>query len=260
VYDKVISYLLQFKEVHIVTGNHDRSDQIGNSLLPLKHFRTIYVYEDVVEVYIEGILFLMLPFQGLDKMKEYPSIKKEYDYVVTHIAPPGTSWGIGEIDLNLTVKKAIINGHIHNYKTWKDKLGNTQYLIGTPQCTRNLEQKDERKGIEINCKTKDYTLIDLPVFYTIEDIEYGNEPTSKNNLLNIKNAPSVVAVYEKYKGYNIRHEGIQILRTASTLSSLDELKETTKSQLVQKVNKFYAEKKPPLEIQECINKYLSLKI
>jgi hypothetical protein len=68
-------------------------------------------------------------------------------------------------------------------------------------------------------------------------------------------APSKDAVYEMYKGYNVRHEGIQILRTDATVDS-EEQCGFEKGNLLEKFNGYAKDNKLKKELVECANKYI----
>ena len=106
----------------------------------------------------------------------------------------------------------IIYGHYHIQKDiYEDENYNKHHIIGVPIETRNGENQ-KHKIIYIKDTLQE---ISLPLYFTFENIQYGEFPKNKNNILNIKNAPSLKAVYELYKGYYIREEGIEINRSQS---------------------------------------------
>jgi DNA repair exonuclease SbcCD nuclease subunit len=257
-YDEVIHIFNKFKEVHINLGNHDYSDTVGNSLKPLTRLSNVNVYTKETEKIINGFKFLFLPYQDLDYMqKTYTTYEWEGDYCVTHIAPPDTSYGIGEIELqNIKVKKAIIHGHIHTYSEFTDKLKNKNIILGVPQTTRNLEQESIKKVCVID-NTGNYKLSPLPIYYTIQDINFGEFPENKNNALNVKNAPSKKAVFDLYKDYFVRIEGIQckINQEEVSIISLDDIQNKNESLLENRISHFYKDRDVSNEVQNCINSY-----
>lgn len=255
-YDEMINIFSKLSEVHIVVGNHDYSDTVGNALKPLTKLSNVFVYFKETETVIDGMKFLFLPFQDLEYMqKNYTEYKWEGDYCVTHIAPPESSFGIGEIELKgVKVNKAIIHGHIHTYSEFIDNLKNKNIILGVPQTTRNLEQNSLKKVLVID--NGNYSLATLPEYYTIQDVIFGEFPDNKNNLLNILEAPSKKAVFDMYKEYNIRLEGIQCKINTEELSiSLDDIQSKNSSLLESRISKFYKDKDVSNEIQNCINSY-----
>jgi DNA repair exonuclease SbcCD nuclease subunit len=256
-YDEMIHIFNKFKEVHINLGNHDYSDTVGNSLKPLTRLSNVSLYTKETEISINGLKFLFLPYQDLEYMqKVYTSYEWEGDYCITHIAPPNSSYGIGEIDLqNIKVNKAIIHGHIHTYSEFNDKLKNKNIILGVPQTTRNLEQDSIKKVCVIDDKGE-YTLLPLPVYYTIQDVTFGEYPENRNNLLNVIDAPSKKAVFDLYKEYYIRLEGIKTkVNSEELLITLEDIQNKNDSLLETKISKFYLDKSIPNEIQNCINSY-----
>lgn len=255
-YDEIINIFSKFSQVHIVVGNHDFSDTVGNALKPLTKLSNVHVYPQETEVIINGLKFLFLPYQDLDYMqKVYTDYEWEGDYSVTHIAPPNTSYGIGEIELkNVKVNNAIIHGHIHTYSEFEDSLKNKNIILGVPQTTRNLEQNSIKKVCVID--SKGYSLNNLPEYYTIQDIIFGEFPENKNNILNVKEAPSKKAVFDLYKDYFIRLEGIECKINKDEISiTLEDIQNKNESLLEHKISKFYKEKDISNEIQNCINSY-----
>lgn len=256
-YNEVINIFQKFNEVHIVVGNHDFSDTVGNALKPFTKLSNVQIYEKETEVVIDGLKFLFLPHQNLEYMqKTYTDYEWQGDYVVTHIAPPNTNFGIGEITLNnIKVSRAIIHGHIHNYSEFVDHNSNVNIILGVPQTTRNLEQSFQKQLLNID-QDGSFYLSYLPEYYTIEDIQYGEFPSNKNNLLNILNAPSKKSVIDMYKDYNLRMEGIQCIISEELPISLTDLQDRNSSLLEAKVSKFYIEKQVDNDMQNCINSYL----
>ena len=256
-YDEMINIFSKFKEVHINLGNHDYSDTVGNSLKPLNRLSNIQIYDKETEVEINGLKFLFLPYQHLDYMqKVYTNYKWEGDYVITHIAPPNTSFGIGEIALmDIKVNYAIIHGHIHTHSKFSDTNNNMNIILGVPQTTRNLEQNAIKHICLIDTNKGDYQLKQLPIYFTIQDIEYGEFPENRNNLLNIKNAPSKKAVFDMYKEYFIRLEGIECKVSEDMPIDLLQLQEKNDSLLEAKISSFYLKKEVSNDVQNCINSY-----
>lgn len=256
-YNEIINIFQKFNEVHIVVGNHDFSDTVGNALKPFTKLSNVSIYEKESEAVIDGLNFLFLPHQNLEYMqKTYTDYEWVGDYCVTHVAPPNTNFGIGEITLNkVKTSKAIIHGHIHNYSEFIDHNSNVNIIIGVPQTTRNLEQGFVKQICNID-NTGSFALTELPEYYTIEDVQYGEFPTNKNNLLNILNAPSKKSVYDLYKDYNIRMEGIECVVSDDMPISLSQLQDRNSSLLESKISKFYTEREVDNDAQNCINSYL----
>lgn len=256
-YDEMINIFSKFHQVHIVVGNHDYSDTVGNALKPLAKLSNISLYPKETDIVINGLKFLFLPYQDLEYMQKiYTDYVWEGDYCVTHIAPPNSSFGIGEIELKgIKVNKAIIHGHIHTYSEFTDTLKNKNIILGVPQTTRNLEQHSLKKVCII--ENGNYSLVPLPEYYTIQDVVFGEFPENKNNLINVLEAPSKKAVFDMYKDYHVRLEGIQVKTNSEELSiSLDDIKNKNESLLESRIAKFYKEREISTEIQNCINSYL----
>ncbi len=100
--------------------------------------------------------------------------------------------------------------------------------------------------------------------YTIETVEYGDEPVSRNNYLDIVNAPSSAAVFDRYPfkdGYHIREEGIQVLRTKidpkTGIQNIGEQVKHTMNSLEEKYNEFSEKNETSLEVKNKVFEYLS---
>jgi len=195
-----LNILKQFKDFRIISGNHDQSKRMSNILKSFNHQENITVYEKETEVEIENKKCLMLPYQY--DTKYYSELTGTYDFIFTHITPKEESFGGEYTDISKLNGKKIY-GHIHLKRDYPDA-----YIIGVPVITRNLEMNNPI--IEI---TKDNQIKEIatPIFFNIVDLEYGQEMSNKDWLYNIKQAPSVKSVYEKYPAINIRDDGIEIL-------------------------------------------------
>jgi len=215
--DKAIHYLLKFKEVHIISGNHELSNRTGNPLYLLNRIDKLNVYLEPKEVLIEDENFLMLPYlYNLKQMKElyetYDCTNGTIDYVVSHVAYPNTNFGSpDEINLSNIKAKYYIYGHIHKPQSYDN-----HHIIGVPITTRYGEHEWVKQiGVLQN---NNFELREIPSFINFEDVDFNNEPESNTSILNVYNAPSVKAVLQKYKNYNIRLEGIKLINEENKIS------------------------------------------
>ena len=199
------------KQVAIVTGNHELSSSFGNALIPLKNLG-IQVFSEPTNVIFGGYKVQFLPYlKKVSFMKEYGKITEECDFSVSHVSPPGMNWGNpDEISLNFKAKIGHFYGHIHEPHEFTNEAG-THVVIGVPQPTRQGEQYHQPRVIVI--EDGKWRSEDLPVFFTIEEVKYGEQPKSKDNVINIVDAPSLEQVRETYKDFNVREEGVKVLRT-----------------------------------------------
>lgn len=207
-------------KTYIVHGNHEFSRLKGSALLSYSFLDKVCVAFDPQVHEISNIKFLLLPYLYTDMNETYENyVWKEPDGIcVTHLAPPGTSYGHGEVDLKNISCKTIIHGHIHIYDRFiKHDVDNI--ILGVPLITRNGEQYFKKQILKIDSKTKNLEFIEVPEFLTIETVEYGKYPNSKKNIINVVNAPNVNSVLEKYKDYHIREEGISIVRTKASIDN-----------------------------------------
>lgn len=189
------------KHWYILTGNHDKSYIKGNILLPLKHYDHLTVIEEKTELLIENSSCLFLPY--VHNAKEvYKDIKWSGDFCFAHITNEEDAFGEEGVNTD-KIDAFQIFGHTHTYKKYKDE----KIVLGVSLPTRNGEIANRL----LHIKSKiDVQMIDHNINFTYEDINYGKFPENKNNILNVKNAPSIVSVHEMYKEYYIRDEGIEV--------------------------------------------------
>jgi hypothetical protein len=204
---EIAECLLQFKEVHILTGNHDIKRKNGetfkgNALFPLMKYDTIYVYIEPYEVNLDNQKCLFLPFKKVG-MEEYSTLNWEGDFCFSHFAPIQEQFEDEGIDLS-GIKATKIFGHIHIAKEYENS---TLIIPGCPVITRQGEINNPILQIKDGIITK----IQPPKFFDICDIEYGKE-INTDYLYNIKNAPSYEAIYKMYPEINVRAEGITLIQ------------------------------------------------
>lgn len=246
---EVINYISQFKHAHLLSGNHDQSKIVGNTLIPHQIHNNITVYDDSIDNIIDNNKCLFLPYKY--NCKDYELLEGEYDWIFVHCMPIEKQFANEGIKLNL--KGNYIWGHHHIQDNYTDEKANCHFIIGTPLETRHLENQKHRIfeiGDDKHIKT-----IDVPFFFTHETINYGDEPSNKNNILNIKNAPNRKLVYEKYKDYYIRDEGIELLRTENTQEEYKQQFE--KGNILQKFQQYAQDKGLSKEVLECCSQKLS---
>ena len=213
---RIADYITQFRSFHILSGNHDQNRRVSNTLLPLQVHDKVFVYTEKTEVTIEGHSILMLPYV---ENKSYEEIKWEGQYCFLHMTDLQNQFASEGIDTS-KIKATKIWGHTHTYSAYDDNI-----IIGVPTKTRHGES--DNKVIEIT-ENGNINYIDHPSYFEFETLAYGKFPENKNNILNIVEAPSRQAVFETYKDYYIREEGIEVLRTESDKKSLtlEEIKKT----------------------------------
>lgn len=216
IFNHFVKFSQEFKgEIHIIHGNHEFYVLKGSVLSALEEISNVKIYSTKTEVKLENEQFLFLPFQySLPLMQAYEDIDERFDWVVTHITPPKHQFANEGIQLKLKAK-AVFHGHIHVSEEYTDDEGIFNVLVGVPQTTRNLEQEFKKRVILI--ENGSWRSEDLPVYMEIEDIEFGNFPENKLNLLNIKNAPSKKLVETTYAEYHWRKAGITYLDAESNL-------------------------------------------
>jgi len=234
-----VEHLLPFSEVHIISGNHEcNNKRSGNPLSLLNQFSNIKTYLEKTEVMIENKKFLMLPYlYSLKEMKLYEQITGDYDYVVSHVAYPGTNGGASdEIDLRNIVANNFFYGHIHESQDF----GN-HCIIGVPLTTR-YDERDWKKRIVV-IENNEVNFEQLPDYITFETIKFGEEPINKNSILNITNCPSISSVRERYEDYHFRLQGIQLNEENNSIEkvSFDEQKDLLNFNLRNNFTSFLSE-------------------
>jgi hypothetical protein len=212
--DEVVSILKQFKDFRIVAGNHEISSKLGNILKPLRHHNNIIIYYEKTEFEIDEIKFIALP-SSESKEKSYEQIQGTWDYSLCHFMPIQESFGNGGIELKFKVNVAHLFAHVHRHREFTDNFGN-KVLIGGSVVNYRYGEQDWEKNI-YRIDKNGYEKIKVPQFFTYETIEFGQEPSNPNNIINIKNATSWEAVHERYKNCYIREEGIEYIKTDNTI-------------------------------------------
>ena len=202
---EIVYKLLLFKKIYIINGNHDNSKIKGSVLLPFSHHDSIEVLNLVTEITIENKKCIFIPYAYNNMREEYEGLEGNYDFIFTHITP--LECAFGEEGMDLKLEGTYIHGHTHIQKDFTDKHDNKHYVLGVPLPTRHLEQNQDHRILKID---DEFTFAPVEQYFTYETINFGDEVKDKNNIINVKNAPSVQAVLDKYKGFYIREEGIEI--------------------------------------------------
>ncbi len=195
---------LNFKEIHIILGNHDISKRGGNGLLPLEVNERIKIYKDIVITEINKYKCLIIPFMykkqdtidKLEKLKSEGRIK--YDFIFAHIGDETQTLFNNFIDMS-EFKGVKIFGHVHK--------GSSHY-IGTPYITR-YDEKD-KDSIIGSIRNGIYETIKVPMFLNYCTIEYGKKIIESKNastpfsIWDIEDAPDIESAYKFYKDIFIR--------------------------------------------------------
>jgi predicted phosphodiesterase len=222
--ETVIGLLKKFKKVFIISGNHDYSKIHGNTLLPLIHHENLNIILAPTETVIDNCKFLFLPYKYGRMKEEYENLKGDYDFIITHTTPSFVAFGDEGIDYQL--QGTFIHGHTHIVKAKFHNDGkNTHIFLEVPYPTRFGEHLIDKHSVialrydkETNNKCLEYK--EIPFFFTYETIKFGDQPTDKNNIINVIDAPDSNSVYEMYKGFHIRDEGIELRRTDSEFGDI----------------------------------------
>ena len=199
-------------ETYILGGNHDYSKLKGSVLDGLKHIESVEIILDRKVIKYCDSDILCLPFKYGKMKEEYERLIGEYSFIATHTTPRHLAFSDEGIDYK-NLKGTFIHGHTHvtDKSSYQDN-NNLHITIEVPFPTRNGEQKEFHRIIILN-NDGTYRYEKVPFYFTYETIEFGKFPESKNNILNIINAPDSNSVFEMYKDYYIREDGIELKRT-----------------------------------------------
>jgi hypothetical protein len=251
--DEVLEILMQFKDFRILSGNHDFSDRLGNILKPWRHYNNITIYTKQTEFEIDGISFIVLPSLPYNEKEEYEKIEGQWDYSICHFTPIQEAFGGEGIELKFKTNIAHLFAHIHRHREFIDNFGNKALITGSVINYRYGEQEWEKNIYKI---TKEgYEKIKVPFFFTYETLEFGQEPSDPNNILNIKEVPSWEELHKKYGNYNIRREGLEFIQTEENLTF--DRKEFEHSDLAQKFNIFSIDAGIPKNVEERCYYYIN---
>lgn len=251
VYKEFKEFLMKRRNyTYIVKGNHDTSKNKGCSLSAFNLIDNVIVYEDYQEVEIQNHKCLILPF--IYDYKSFQDLSGEYDFIITHLMPKEFQFGDEGVEFS-KLKGKFIHGHHHIRADFQDRFNNEHIIVGVPYETRNGEAQSHRI-IEIK-NDKSICEIDAPLFFTHETVSYGQEPSSKMNIINVVDAPSKQMVYDKYKEYYIRDTGIKLLRTENTKESFKQ--EFESANILEKFKKYSQENNLSKEVSEECSSRLS---
>lgn len=194
---------------YILQGNHDRRAGRGSVIQGLSGIKNVNCIFTKTESKIEGKSCLFLPYEIYDK----PIVWKG-DYMFAHLTPKEESFGNEGFDSSKIECEYEFYGHIHT-----KSIHGRKHTCGVPIPTRNLEVCNPQILITDGVMT----YVDLPHFLEIQDIDYGVDVNilNKDFLYNVINAPSKNSVYEKYKEFYIREEGIEVVCTEKEEEKID---------------------------------------
>jgi predicted phosphodiesterase len=243
--------------VYIIEGNHTYSTKKGHVLGGFLEFENVVPVLTDINLDIAGNDCLFLPFLQVNNKNYYENLileKKNYDFIFTHLSPKQVAFGGVGIDFDrMGIMGTFVHGHEHIAKQFIDDLGNKHIVLGVPQPTRHLEQ--DQKFSVLRIENKEIEFIDVPQYFTYETLEFGELPKSKNNILNIKNAPSWETLFKTYKDLYIRKEGITFIKTENDI----ELETTnfTDNSLISNFNTYTVDKNISKEIFDISSYYIN---
>lgn len=212
-------------DIHIIQGNHCFSKRKGLSLSGFSLLNKIHVYNNIEKVEIENKKCLMLPFKYSNMKEEYENLTGDYDLVFGHITHSKEAFGDEGIELNVNAQYYIY-GHTHTPNI--HGRNKNHIILGVPSPTRHLEHNQKYNILKIDSGIE---FIEVPQYFTFENVIFGEQPKNKNNIINVLKAPSVNSVYEMYKDCYIRNDGIEleIDEEDYNVNEIINMKEETKS-------------------------------
>jgi len=243
---EITDILKRFKKIHILQGNHDTSRRAGLLTKHMNHHDNIVVYDKMTEVEIEGHRCLMCPWIYNSK-EVYEQVGWEGSYAFFHVTNPEDSFHEEDGVNTDKIKAYQVFGHTHTSHYIRDN----KIVLGIQIPSRNLETACDYLYVDKN-GGKDFIV--PPKYFEYQDINYGEFPENKNNIINVRNAPSFQSVWDMYKGYNVRREGIELLRTENKEDQEKVAFEL--GNIVEKFQGYSTDKKLSKEVHECGVKYL----
>lgn len=265
-----------FKEIHIVVGNHCKKKIEGDYQLAYEFYKRkpkFHIYEKATEVNIEGLNCLLLPYYwgtneyDLTMVEYYSNIYKnkafsnKYDLVVGHFSGEDVSFS-GSVDcvknLDKIKTKKLCLGHIHTRSTNPDR------YIGSIFASRKNENDNTRAAWYYDGKS--WKEEKLPVFNEFLTVTYPEELPKSEALVPIYTVLSCgneKIAKQKYGNIFIRKvtsENIDIsIRKRGNSTEFESLKTMDVNELFQD---FIKVQDPPLssevkeKCEEVLNKYL----
>jgi DNA repair exonuclease SbcCD nuclease subunit len=198
--------LSKFKEVYLVTGNHDKNSK-GNALTIFEPLKNVHIIEELSFIEIEHNLFGFYPFLDREKYLDY--IPKEIpNFTLGHYAFVGSNFGQpDEIQLPYTPKSLEIIGHIHNsFFVPKDK----KLCLGSVLPTRFGEHTTRKYYLEI--EDGKYEVKEIPEFLKYVPIDYKDLDQVNKEELNIYlvyNCPNLIEAKEKLQKLGVEYKIIE---------------------------------------------------
>jgi predicted phosphodiesterase len=204
-----ISYLQNFKEVYLLKGNHTNHYHNGSLQFVYAHLSNVVVIDEQTTLEIDGKKVLFLPYTK-NPEEDYSNISQEehFDICCYHLHSLQSDEFGEKIDLSYINADLFIEGHSHNHKIYEDSKKRDVVIPGVILPSRHGEKYGNI--VEIEGKTSEYKLIEVPKYFEYENVEYPNLPSHKDNIINVLNAPSIESVYDTYKDCYIRDTGITI--------------------------------------------------
>lgn len=235
------------KQTYYLDGNHTQSRAKGSMSQGLDAIPGIVVAAGgpkVVE--ISGKRVLMLPHLDWNyaEMQKYDELKGDYDLVVVHAYPKWVAESQPDaISLPHINCPLIAFGHVHYHRQhYNTSLRRMEVVVPVPQPTRLGETgTDFPCTVLVLAPDGSYWMEQLPSFMTIERVKYDAEPTSKNNLLVVYDAPSYTSAQKRYSfrdGYFLHEDATEVLEITAEDLQIQEFEKISNKDITAKLEVF----------------------
>jgi len=231
---------LKFKEIIVISGNHDLSRKKGSGLIPLNQFRNLFIIKKPDVILIEDVKVAFLPYyypytiKGLTTMEKdfakLPDNFKNADILHGHFTDETQSMFGEGIDVSYLNPKLRLLGHIHT---------KSKNYLGTPIITRSDEAHKQSYITSYDVVTKTRKDIKVPMFLDYDDIEFDELSLYKEKdypvIYDIYNIPSVEAFSDIPKNIIVRNKFVKNY-VSEEIMNLDDL--DSDRDLVKYMNKY----------------------
>jgi hypothetical protein len=166
----------KFKKIYILTGNHDRNYE-STLLSVFKPLLNVEVIEKETILQIENCKCLFLPHIENKLVERYSNLEytDTFDYCFHHIEDEDQHFGKSFVDLSYLKINNFLCGHIHT-----ETITKKGHFLGSPTFN-SLNEKDKTPYIAIvDCVTKKYELVEVPVWLSYQEVFYPNELPKSN--------------------------------------------------------------------------------
>lgn len=235
------------RRTYYLDGNHTQSRSKGSLSQGLQKISGVIAIAGkatAVEVCDKRVLFLPHLDWNYAEMQKYNELRGAYDLVVTHAYPKWLAPSQPDaLELPHLKTPLIAYGHVHYHRQhFNADCNRFEVVVPVPQPTR-LGETGEDFIPQVLVIAPDGTawFEQLPSFMTIERVRYDSEPTSKDNLLVIYDAPSYASALKRYSfrdGYTIHEDATEVLEVTEEDLSIHQFEKISNKDVVHKLDVF----------------------